>query len=146
VGSVVGALVGVAVVGALVGAAVVGALVGAAVVGALVGAAVGAAVTAMHSDWPIRPVVQVSAAQSWQRWYVSLSWYFPDGHWKQLVCASHNWYSPAAHSLHAVLELGWYLPTGQSVHDAAPVPAYWPSSHVTHWTALYTLEYVPGVQ
>ena len=79
VGSAVGALVG-ALVGSFVGAPV-GLSVGA-FVGDIVGAGDG---IEAHSDEPGRLLVHMPYAQSWHSWYMVLSWYFPDGQWKQFV-------------------------------------------------------------
>ena len=83
----------------------VGAGVGAGVgveVGDGVGAGVGAGVgTATQPAWPVMPCVHVAAAQSWHRWYSRLSWYLPDGQWKQEVCAAQAAYCPAAQSVHS---------------------------------------------
>ena len=74
-------------VGNAVGAAVTttGAAVGLSV-GAFVGAVVGAGDgIEAHSDEPGRLLVHMPYAQSWHSWYMVLSWYFPDGQWKQFV-------------------------------------------------------------
>jgi hypothetical protein len=55
-------------------------------VGGIVGAGVG---IPMHAVAPCTPAVHVKASQSWQPWYAVLSWYLPDGQWKQLVADVH---------------------------------------------------------
>jgi len=156
VGAAVGTCVGVAVgssVGDAVGSAVgedVGAAVGTAVgcaVGCAVGLAVGAVVgTATHSVCDCRPAVHVVAAQRWQVWNATWSWYLPLGQWKQLVLPVHALYRPVWHSVHSPPELVWNWPTGQGVHPVDSTCANVPLSHASHDFALYALLYVPGAQ
>ena len=117
------------------------------VVGALVGALVGAVVgMAAHSVQRSLPAVHVPLAQVWHQWYLVLSWYLPDGQWKQLVLAVHALYVPAAHLWQELPEEGWYWPIGQSRHEVEPAIACFPSAQSVHVAALYTSEYVPMPQ
>ena len=96
--------------GAGVGAGV-GDAVGAAVGDALGfadGAGVGAVVGMIaHHICPVWPAVHIVALQSWHMWYLILSWYLPDGQWKQFVWPVHALYLPAAHEWHVLPVVGW---------------------------------------
>jgi hypothetical protein len=128
------------VVGALVGA-LVGASVGVSV-GLAEGLAVGYGVgTAKHAVKPTFPSVHSDAGQSWHMWYVFLSWYLPDGQWKQLVCPVHGPYLPVSHSEQDEEGDWWYLPMSQLVHTADAAIENVPSAHVVHESALYVSEY-----
>ena len=85
------------------------------------------------------------APHSWHRWYAALSWYLPDGQWKQLVWPAQVAYLPVSHAKHSCHEDGWYLPTGQSLQAADCAIANWPSAQEEHPSALYTAANLPAM-
>jgi hypothetical protein len=102
-------------------------------VGLALGLAVGAAVgMEAHAERACAPSVHVPAAQPWHRWYSSLSWYLPDGQWKQLVLPTHALYCPVAHGLQLSPLVSWNRPIPQAVHPVEPATACLPSSHAGH--------------
>jgi hypothetical protein len=61
-----------------------------------------------------------------------LSWYLPDGQWKQLLLPVHALYVPVVHVVHACDVVGWSVPTGQSVQAGEPAMAKRPLVHEVH--------------
>ena len=101
----------------------------------MVGVGAGVGISA-HAVAPRRPRVHVPATQPWQLWYCALSWYLPDGQWKQFVWPRNAWYRPFSHNIHSPPEDGWNLPGKQSVHVAEPSMAKRPFAHALHDCAL----------
>ena len=86
------------------------------------------------------------AVHSWHSSYFFLSWYLPDGQWKQLVWPVHGPNLPTSQSVHSSELVGWNLPMAQSVHPNDPATENVPSSQAVHSTALYTAENWPAAQ
>jgi hypothetical protein len=102
-------------------------------VGDNVGASVGIATHPVCADWPL---VQVLPAQSWHTQYDTLSWYLPDGQWKQVVCFTIAVILPTAQSWQVLPVDRWYFPTTQSLQAADAPAEYWPLSHSVQLAAL----------